>query len=73
MTNLKWQVNGAQVQQSFNIPKVSVLNDFAAVGHGITGLGSSELVKLNNIEPVYDAVLQSHKEVHDNLTDNTGP
>lgn len=52
MTNLKWQVNGAQVQQSFNIPKVSVLNDFAAVGHGITGLDPSQLAKLNDIEPV---------------------
>lgn len=46
MTNCPWTIDGPAVQQAFGIP-TAVLNDFEAVGYGITVLSDSQLVPLN--------------------------
>ncbi len=43
MTNLPWVVDGAAIARRFGIPKVRVVNDLAAMAHGIDALGTREL------------------------------
>lgn len=51
MTNLGWRIDGPSVQKVFQIMKVHVVNDFAAVGHGIAALDPSQIISLNGVLP----------------------
>ena len=46
MTNLNWFLNEERLARELGIKQVHLLNDFAAVSHGILGLKSSELETL---------------------------
>jgi glucokinase len=43
LTNLKWELNGEKLQTELGIPKVALINDFAAVGYGILDLDAKDL------------------------------
>lgn len=47
VTNLGWKLQGDRIAQELHIPKVSLINDFAAVGYGVLGLQDEDLVTLN--------------------------
>jgi glucokinase len=55
LTNLSWLLDGTRLQRDLNIPKVQLLNDFAAIGHGIPTLDASDLHTLQPGEPQADA------------------
>lgn len=46
VTNLPWQLDADAMQAELGIPKVRLINDFAAVGYGIEALGQDDLVTL---------------------------
>ncbi|NJN24327.1 MAG: glucokinase [Acaryochloridaceae cyanobacterium RL_2_7] len=43
LTNLSWELDASQISTHLNIPSVSLINDFAAVGYGILCLQSNDL------------------------------
>ncbi|MBD3883105.1 glucokinase [Phormidium tenue FACHB-886] len=55
LTNLSWLLDGAELQHDLNLTKVSLLNDFAAVGYGIAGLDATDIRTLQIGEPQADA------------------
>lgn len=46
ITNLTWSVDAAELETEFAIPKISLINDFAAVGYGIEALSETDLETL---------------------------
>ena len=46
LTNLPWTVDADQIAQRFNIPRVSLINDFEAVGMAIEALQPQDLLTL---------------------------
>lgn len=54
LTNLDWRIDAAALSARYRIPEVQILNDFAAVGHGIASLGEHDVVTLQR------AVAQPH-------------
>ncbi len=55
LTNLVWFLETERLQTELNIPQVTLINDFAAVGYGILGLESSDIHTLQAGEPKLDA------------------
>jgi len=55
VTNLPWTVDAAALARSFAIPRVRLLNDFAAAAHGLDGLRDGALATLQAGEPRDDA------------------
>ena len=51
LTNLSWQLESARLSQDLAIPKVSLMNDFAAVSYGVLGLEATDLETLQPGEP----------------------
>ncbi|MGB0561945.1 MAG: glucokinase [Spirulinaceae cyanobacterium] len=51
LTNINWQLNGHQLQQDLELERVQLINDFAAIGYGITGLGAADLEILQPGKP----------------------
>ena len=51
LTNLPWGVDGNALGTRYGVPDVLVVNDFAAVGHGIGELGPHDLVTLQRGSP----------------------
>jgi glucokinase len=49
LTNLSWSLSADRLEQELAIPKVRLLNDFAAIGYGILGLSTSDLYPLQSI------------------------
>ncbi len=47
-TNLKWAVDGAELEQKLEIPSVSLLNDLAANAYGISELEEKDFVTLQD-------------------------
>lgn len=43
LTNLVWFLDTERLQEELGIPKISLINDFVAVGYGILGLTESDL------------------------------
>jgi glucokinase len=43
LPNLDWQITADELQQKLNIPRVELINDFAAVGYGISHLPPADL------------------------------
>ena len=56
ITNLPWRINADELQSTFSIPSVSLINDFEAVGYGIESLGEGDLETLQEGEPVENGV-----------------
>ncbi|HEV8657217.1 MAG TPA: glucokinase [Thermoanaerobaculia bacterium] len=46
VTNLKWVMESAKLSQAFEIPRVSLINDFYAIALGVPLLGDADLVSL---------------------------
>lgn len=46
LTNLAWFLDTERLAKQLNIPAISLINDFAAVGYGIFGLTTQDLVTL---------------------------
>lgn len=55
LTNLSWLLDSAELQQDLHIEKISLINDFVAVGYGIAGLEPADLCTLQKGEPNADA------------------
>jgi glucokinase len=55
MTNLTWIVDACAISAEFGIPRVQVVNDFAAAARGVELLQDSDLVVLQPGEPVSTA------------------
>lgn len=55
LTNLTWLLDSQRLEQELGISKVSLINDFAAVGYGVLGLGESDLHTLQAEAPQKDA------------------
>lgn len=50
LTNLKWSLTADRLEQTLQIPKVALINDFAAIGYGVLGLAADELLTLQAAE-----------------------
>lgn len=46
LTNLNWSLSAERLERSLMIPKVTLINDFSAIVHGIAGLGDDQLATL---------------------------
>jgi glucokinase len=46
LTNLSWSLSGERLERSLGIPRVTLINDFAAIGYGIDGLQEGQLATL---------------------------
>jgi glucokinase len=51
VTNLPWTIDAESLARAFAIPRVRLLNDFAAAAHGIDGLPAEALATLQAGEP----------------------
>ena len=51
LTNLSWTLSDERLQRELNIPRVSLINDFAAIGYGIAGLPDGQLATLQAATP----------------------
>jgi glucokinase len=52
LTNLGWKVETDALKRAFRIPKVALINDFAAAGRGIEYLGAQDIETLQAGQPV---------------------
>ena len=51
LTNLNWpELTGDRLEKELSLEKVSLINDFAAIGYGILGLKKDDLYTLQDIE-----------------------
>ena len=55
MTNLPWIIDGPALSAEFGIPRLKVVNDFAAAAAGVELLGDADLVVLQAGEPIRSA------------------
>ena len=55
MTNLPWTVDGDALKSAFALPRVSIVNDFAAAAHGIALLQPANLAVLQAGAPLAQA------------------
>jgi len=55
LTNLDWFLDARHLEKELTIGKVSLLNDFAAIGYGILGLAAEDLLCLQEVTPQSDA------------------
>jgi glucokinase len=51
LTNLSWSLSGERLQRALDIPQVTLINDFAAIGYGIAGLQDGQLATLQAATP----------------------
>ena len=51
LTNLSWSLSGERLEKALSIPRVTLINDFAAIGYGIFGLQEGELAILQDAPP----------------------
>ncbi len=55
LTNLAWFLEARRLEKELEIPRISLINDFAAVGYGILGLESTDLYTLQAGTPQLEA------------------
>lgn len=55
LTNLAWFLEARRLEKELDIGKIRLINDFAAVGYGILGLGTTDLYTLQAGTPQPDA------------------
>ncbi len=46
-TNLPWLIDAREIERTFNIPKVTLLNDLEAAAYGMLHLGADDFIELN--------------------------
>jgi len=46
VTNLPWELDADKMQGALGIPKIRLINDFAAVGYGLEALGPDDIAEL---------------------------
>lgn len=51
ITNLPWQMDSQDLAQAFQLPRVALINDLQAVGHGIEALPDSDFLTLQTGRP----------------------
>jgi glucokinase len=51
LTNLGWFLSAPELEQNLQIPHVSLINDFAAVGYGVLGLSPDDIYTLQPGKP----------------------
>lgn len=51
VTNLLWRIDSAQLERTFGIGRMRLINDFEAIGHGIEGLAGQDMICLQAGEP----------------------
>lgn len=51
VTNLPWEIDSAGLMREFGFKRISLINDFAAIGHAIGTLEEKEFVALNHGTP----------------------
>jgi glucokinase len=49
LTNLSWVLDGERLERELAIAHVALINDFAAVGYGVLGLGKDDLHPLQDV------------------------
>lgn len=49
LTNLSWRLDARRLERELNIPKITLINDFAAVGYGILGLRAEDVLSLQDV------------------------
>ncbi len=52
VTNLPWQISSSQLATKFSIQHVALINDFQAIGYGISSLNKNDLVMLQAGKPI---------------------
>lgn len=55
LTNLAWVLDARRLEPELEIPKISLINDFSAVGYGILGLNTQDLCTLQPAIPQTNA------------------
>lgn len=55
MTNLGWTISARNLAESFRIPRVVIVNDFAAIAWATTGLHSADLFQVGGGTPLSHA------------------
>jgi len=55
-TNLPWVIRAADIRDKINLDKVSLLNDFVAIGYGLEMLRAKDILILNPGKPVIHGV-----------------
>lgn len=55
LTNLSWSLDGARLQQDLQLDRVTLINDFVAIGYGVLGLQEEDLHTLQASEGKNDA------------------
>ncbi|MFP5272050.1 glucokinase [Coleofasciculus sp.] len=55
LTNLAWVLDARRLEEELAIAKVTLINDFAAVGYGILGLDSDDVCTLQSVTPQSEA------------------
>ena len=56
LTNLSWEVDADALATRFSFPRISLINDFEAVGHGIAALLPDDLLALQHGVPQLQGV-----------------
>ncbi len=51
LTNLPWQLDNLELSNTLGIQRVSLLNDFQAIGYGLAELHGNDLVELHHASP----------------------
>jgi glucokinase len=55
LTNLDWFLEARRLEKELDIAKITLINDFAAVGYGILGVETTDLYTLQAATPQLDA------------------
>ncbi|MEA5471368.1 glucokinase [Spirulina sp. 06S082] len=50
LTNLSWVLDGRRLEKELGIAKVSLINDFAAIGYGVFGLKPEDIHSLQDVQ-----------------------
>ncbi|WP_267383613.1 glucokinase [Cyanobacterium sp. uoEpiScrs1] len=50
LTNLNWYLDGDLLRQDLSLNKVTLINDYAAIGYGISGLTSDDFYILQDVQ-----------------------
>jgi glucokinase len=55
LTNLSWSLSAQRLERELAISRVTLINDFAAIGYGILGLSTTDLITLQSAAANPDA------------------
>ena len=55
LPNLDWHINADRLQEELNIPQISLINDFVAIGYGISCLSAADVHTIQAGQPRVNA------------------